>query len=652
MLDVEGLTLRLGEGPLFDGISCRVTEGQRVALAGRNGQGKSTLMRAIMGQIGWDSGKIILGKGRVPGYLPQDITPPETDRTAVEETLDAFPQLASLEEKLHRLTDQIAADPDDASLLDAYGKAQGEFEALDGYAIEAKAKTLLDGLGFSQERMDAPLRTLSGGWLMRVHLAKLLLLEPDLLLLDEPTNHLDIETREWLLTWLQGYAGALILTSHDRFFLDQLVNKVFLLEGGQLDVYHGNYSDYEVKRAEALDRLKAAWTRQQKELKRQQRFIEKNRAKAATASNVQSRIKQVEKIELIQLPPEPPDIKLRFPEPPSSGALAFRTTELGKAYGETRVLSDVNLELPTGEKLAVVGVNGAGKTTLLELIKGALEPTEGKVELGHNVTLQTFSQYEDDLPDPNWSMLQAMEDAAPPDCTINRRSILGCFLFSGDDVHKTIGVLSGGERARLKLARMLLKPSNLLILDEPTNHLDLHSKDILLAALKAFTGTVVFVSHDRQFLAELATSVLEVKDGRAVLHPCNYEQFRWRSEREQQQTTAAPPPKKQAKQEAKQERVAAKTAVRRATREQKRAVRKLRKESEELQAELEANEARVTELEAAMSQPGFFDGNSDESQAAVLEHKQLQMLVGAGYERLEEVLEALEAAEAEAGEGV
>jgi len=301
---------------------------------------------------------------------------------------------------------------------------------------------------------------------------------------------------------------------------------VLELESGKVEVYHGNYSGYEVARAERLERLKAAFARQQKDLKRQQEFIDRNRAKAATASNVQSRIKQLAKVERISLPPEPPRIKLRFPEPASSGQLAFRLSKLGKAYGDNPpVFSELDLELPAGEKLAVVGVNGAGKTTLLKLLAGKSEPTEGKLELGHNVQMQYFSQYEDDLTHPEWSLLQCMEEAAPPDCTVSRRSILGCFLFSDDDVHKPVKVLSGGERARLKLARMLLRP---------TNHLDLHSQDILREALKNFQGTAVLVSHDRQFLSAVTSCVLEVKDGRAAHFPCDYEQYRWRVQQEAQ----------------------------------------------------------------------------------------------------------------------
>jgi ATP-binding cassette subfamily F protein 3 len=456
-----------------------------------------------------------------------------------------------------------------------------------------------------------------------------------------------------LLDYLQRYEGGLILTSHDRYFLDNLVQRVLLLESGKLDIYHGNYSQYEIKREEALEHLRGAFARQQKELKKQSIFIEKNRARAATASNVQSRIKQVAKIELVKLPPEPPKIKLRFPEPRSSGQLAFRATELAKSYGDLKVFSDLNLELPAGEKLAVVGVNGAGKSTLLKLITGDEKPTGGELKIGHNVLIQTFSQYANDLPNEDWSLLQAMEDAAPADCTINRRTILGSFLFQNDDVHKQIKVLSGGERARLKLARMLMRPSNLLILDEPTNHLDLHSKDVLLNALQAFQGTVLFVSHDRDFLEALATSVLQIEEGHARLFPCTYQQYRWRlgeDERERQAASkskskpgVAQAPKAKAKQD-KEQRKQRSRADKQAARDRKRELRKAKESVDTLQTELETQEARVTELEELMAVPGFFDSR-ETSEPVVFEHKQLQMLIGAGYEELEAALERVEAAE-------
>ncbi|RMG16859.1 MAG: ABC transporter ATP-binding protein [Planctomycetota bacterium] len=375
--------------------------------------------------------------------------------------------------------------------------------------------------------------------------------------------------------------------------------------------------------------------------------MERNRAKASTASNVQSRIKQLARIERIELPPEPPDIKLRFPEPPSAGALAFRLCGVAKRYGEREVFSDVELELPAGEKLAVVGVNGAGKTTLLRLVAGELEPSAGTVELGHNVLLQTFSQYEDDLPSGDRTLLQAMEEAAPPDCAVSRRTVLGCFLFGGDDVHKRIAVLSGGERARLKLARMLLRPSNLLVLDEPTNHLDLHSKDVLLAALEAFRGTVVFVSHDRWFLSRLATSVLELRDGRARLFPCDYDQYRWRVERDAREETARSPVSRESRAEAPRRRS---DRPHRAGRERRREERRLQREAEEQQARLEEQEVRLAALEERMSAPGFFAGGKPESREVVLEFEELRKQVEAGYERLEELLGALEAlGDAEAG---
>ncbi|MGE0711358.1 MAG: ABC-F family ATP-binding cassette domain-containing protein, partial [Planctomycetota bacterium] len=359
MIEAEGLRLNLGGRPILDDVSFRLGAGQRVCLAGRNGQGKSTLMRVLLGQTGVERGEVRIGKGRTIGYLPQDLAEADGDRVVVEEVLDAIPGLARLEHELLEVTEAISRAPHDEALLTRYGKAQAGFEALDGYAAEARARTILDGLGFSQERMNAKLETLSGGWRMRVFLARLLLTRPDALLLDEPTNHLDLESREWLLGFLATYEGALLLTSHDRYFLDHLVDRVFELEGGALTVYTGDYSSYERQRVERIEHIKAAHARQQRELKRQQEFIDRNRAKAATASNVQSRIKQLARIERIELPYEPPTIKLRFPEPRGGGQLSFRLQGVAQRYGELEVFSGLDLEVPTGEKLAVVGKNGA-----------------------------------------------------------------------------------------------------------------------------------------------------------------------------------------------------------------------------------------------------------------------------------------------------
>ena len=534
MLSVEGLTVRFAERPLMDGIAFRINEGQRVALAGRNGQGKSTLFRVIMGEQAPERGKVELAKGRRAGYLPQDVRPPANDRTAVEEVLSALSEVKALEAEVERLTIAMAEDPEDEALLDAYGRAQSRFESLGGYDADARARTIMDGLGFTQERMDTPLRQLSGGWLMRVQLARLLLERPDLLILDEPTNHLDIESREWLLEFLRGFEGGVLLTSHDRYFLDALVDRVLELELGRLEVYHGNYSHYETEKVERRERLKASWERQQKELKAHQEFIDKNRYHPATARMAQSRIKMVEKIELIELPPEPPaGVRLRFPEPAKSGNVVFRLTNLGKRYGDLRVFSGLDLELQAGTRLAVTGVNGAGKTTLLKILSGNEAPTEGKLEPGHNVKIQYFSQYTDDLAlVADKTLLEVVQAAAPPDPGYSLRTLLGCFLFTGNDVFKTVSVLSGGERARVKIARMLLQPGNVLVLDEPTNHLDLNSQDVLRNAIQDFGGTVIFVSHDRQFVRELATAVLHIEGGHATYYPTDYEQFRWRREQE------------------------------------------------------------------------------------------------------------------------
>jgi len=642
MLDVQGLLLRFGRRTIFNDVSFRLGAGQRVALAGRNGQGKSTLFRVIMGEAAGEQGEVNLGKGRTVGYLAQDVAPPEEETTVVAEVLSGIPELGQLEKKVERLLVELGENPEDEKVLNAYGRAQARFEELGGYSAEAKARTILHGLGFSQERMNGPLNQLSGGWLMRVQLARLLLMQPDLLLLDEPTNHLDIETREWLLEFLQGFPGTILLTSHDRFFLDALVSKVFELESGRLEVYVGNYSKYEIEREERLRRLRMAHAQQQRYFKQQERFIERNRANATTASNVQSRIKQLDKIERIELPPEPPKMKLRFPEPERSGHVALKLQGLAKRYGDLTVFSGLDLEVENGEKLVVTGVNGAGKSTLLRLIADVDQPSEGTVKRGHNVTVQYFSQYEDDIADSTQTLLQVMQASMPLKSTINPRTVLGCFLFSGDDVDKQIGMLSGGERARLKIARMLLRPANLLVLDEPTNHLDLHSQDLLFRAVSDFKGTCVFVSHDREFIRRLATSVLSIEDGRVRHFPCDYEQYRWRLAQEAKEradyekSRAAPSKPSQPSKPAKSSK-AGKPKPNRKTRERRRWERK----AEELQQKIEAAEARVGELEALMGEAGFFD-DQERSVPLIYEHKELQQAIEADYESLEFALQSLE----------
>jgi ATP-binding cassette, subfamily F, member 3 len=530
MLFVDELVLRVGDRLLMNKISFRLSAGQRVALSGRNGQGKSTLFRAIMGEVGFDRGKIELDGGRRAGYLAQEVTPPEDDRTAVAEVLEALGEVKALEAEVDRLIEAMTERPDDEGVLAAYGRAQARFEELGGYDADARARTIMHGLGFTQDRMDQQLRQLSGGWLMRVQLARLLLECPDLLILDEPTNHLDIEAREWLLEFLASFEGAVLLTSHDRYFLDSLVTRVLELELGHLEVYHGNFSYFEQEKVLRRDRMQASYDRQQKEIRAHEEFIAKNRAHPATARMAQSRIKQLEKIEPIVLPPKPPaDLRLRFPDAPNSGHVVFRLEGVAKRYDALTVFDDVNLEIQQGTRLAVVGVNGAGKSTLLKLLAGREDASEGTLTLGHNVQLRYFSQYADETEEEGAeTLLEYLRAASPPTPPVPLRSLLGGFLFTGDDAFKPVRVLSGGERARLKIARMLLQPGNVLVMDEPTNHLDLHSQGVLLRALQAFGGTVIFVSHDRQFVRELATDVLSVEGGRVSHYPCDYEQFRWK----------------------------------------------------------------------------------------------------------------------------
>ena len=530
MIQLSGAGKRYGPKILFENVDWLVTPTERVGLVGANGTGKSSLLKVLAGLDGLDSGSISTQKGVSIGYLPQEGLS-LSGRTVFAECMTVFAGLRALEEEQEQLAHRMAElDPAGhayAQVAERFHLAESEFRARDGYAIEAQVGAVLTGLGFPQRDWKRRTEEFSGGWQMRIALAKLLLEKPNLLLLDEPTNHLDLEARNWLEEYLASYPNAFVLVSHDRYFLDITVRKVAELWNKGLHFYTGGFTRYEQQKTERRAQLQAAYENQQDRVRQLEVFINRFRAQATNAKQVQSRIKELEKIERIEIPPEEKSIHFSFPQPKPSGRIVAELKGVAKSYGDHLVFSDVDCYIERGDRVALVGVNGAGKSTLIRILAGAEPVSAGVYTLGHNAQPDYFAQDQYKELDPAARMIDDLATVAPRASNTQLRSILGCFLFSEDDAFKSIGVLSGGERNRYALARMLMQPSNFLLLDEPTNHLDMRAKDVLLASLQEFTGTVVFVSHDRYFIDKLATRVFEVEDGRVHVFPGNYEDYWW-----------------------------------------------------------------------------------------------------------------------------
>ena len=521
---------------LFEGLDWLVTPTDRVGLVGGNGTGKSTLLKVLARIESLDKGFLSAAKGITTGYLPQDGLS-LSGRTVLKECLSVFGDLLDIEKEMEALTHQMAEiDPQSEEyrrVADRYHRIETEFHGRDGYSLEAQANVVLHGLGFSPEDASRPTEELSGGWQMRVALAKLLLIKPNLLLLDEPTNHLDLEARNWLEQYLQDYPFAYVLVSHDRYFLDATVNKILEIWNRRAYVYSGNYERYLTQKSERSAQLEAAYRNQQERIRHLEIFINRFRYQATKAKQVQSRIKELEKIERIELPSEEKTIRFSFPQPPASGRMVAEFRGVAKSYGGKQVFQGVSFVINRRDRVGLVGVNGAGKSTLIKLLAGAETVTAGGCRLGHNVEVDYFAQDQYKVLDPDARLIDDLAGVAPVAVSgqTQLRTLLGCFLFSHDEVFKTIRVLSGGERNRYALLRMLLRPRNFLLLDEPTNHLDLRAKDVLLEALRVFSGTVVFVSHDRYFIDKLATRIFEIEGGEFRDYAGNYEDYLWQKER-------------------------------------------------------------------------------------------------------------------------
>jgi len=524
MIALDAVSKSYGGQQLLQDCTWRIGRGERIGLVGPNGAGKTTLCRILALVEETDAGRVHRDTGVTVGYLPQEVTTGE-DRTVLAEALSGFDEVWCLEAELESLAARMAGPGADPGLTETYGEIQHRFEALGGYRLEAEAKIILGGLGFSPDGVHRPLAEFSGGWRMRAALARLLLLRPDLLLLDEPTNHLDLESLQWLENFLAAYEGSVVIVSHDRYFLNRMVTAIAELTGGSVTLYHGDYDHFLVER-EARQALREAQARNQaKRVAEIERFIDRFRYKASKARQVQSRVKMLDRMERIETEAGVRRIHFSFPQPPRTGRLVARLAGVRKAYGDNVVYSGVDFLVERGDRVALVGVNGAGKSTLLKVLAGALPFDAGERALGSHVEVQYYAQHQLDMLDPTRTVLEEIELAAPEAQISRLRTILGSFLFSGDTVEKKVAVLSGGEKARLALAKMLARPAALLCMDEPTNHLDLASKEVLEAALSGFTGTIVFISHDRYFINRIATQVVEVDRGHLTTHLGTYDDY-------------------------------------------------------------------------------------------------------------------------------
>ncbi len=663
MIQLQSLTKSFGERVLLDNVTWQVGDRDRVGLCGPNGAGKTTLLKMLAGLDEPDAGAVQRPNNLTVGYLPQDGLS-HRGRTIADEATQALAPLLEMKAEMHALEDALAdeAIPADAheARLHRYAELQERFRIADGYQMDQKVGTVLTGLGFEPAQFQDMAEHLSGGWQMRLALAKLLLQSPDLLLLDEPTNHLDLEARNWLEEYLSAYPHAVIVVSHDRYFLDAVVQRIADLSLRTITDYHTNYSKYLEERDLRLERLREAKRRQDEEVERVEAFINRFRYQATKAAQVQSRIKMLEKVVRIDVPPERKRIRFQFPAASKSGRMVLELKAARKAYGAKVVLRGVSLHVERGDRIALVGHNGAGKSTLMRMLSGAEAPDAGERIEGHQVVMQYFAQDEATRLDPGLTVYETLASGSPNTMVPAIRNILGGFLFSGDDVYKKAAVLSGGERTRLAVARMLLRPSNTLLLDEPTNHLDIDSKDVLLDALEDYGGTLIFVSHDRYFVDRLATKVIDVGGGEAIPYPGGYEAFLWsrkNTSTSQPAAPAAPPAPKPAKTTPAPRRdgkdntraggqaaptrqtptrpappappadYAARKRAEAEARKQEKARRALQDRITDLEMRIGEHERAIKALEERMGAPGFY-ADLGAAQPVIDEHQSLMWKVG------------------------
>ena len=628
MITLNHVQKQFGSKVLFKDCSLQIGVRDRVGLIGPNGSGKTTLFRMILGEESLDEGELLIAKGVKIGYLPQEVISFKGN-TVLDEVLNSLTNITSLQDKMKILEDELSSieDPKEQErLAKEYGKLQERYTLLGGYGLEAEAKRILQGLGFKERDFDRLTDELSGGWLMRIALAKILLQSPDLLLLDEPTNHLDLASLIWLEEFLTNYPGAMVIVSHDRVFLNHLIDWIAEIEAQRIDLYYGDYDHYLEEKEARGQILEATYKTQQRKIEQTERFIERFRAKNTKSSQVQSRIKMLEKIERIELPEKKKEIRFHFPVPKRSGHKVVEVKNLYKSYGDTVVYQGIDLSFYRGDKVALVGPNGAGKSTLLKILAGVLEFEKGEVILGKDATRAYFAQHQFDLLRPENTVFEELLSIATDESQTELRTLLGTFLFSGDEIEKRVSVLSGGEKSRLVLAKMLLKPANFLLFDEPTSHLDISSRNVLEMALKQFQGTICLVTHDRHLINRIANKVIEIDRGIPNIFLGNYDDYLYKKQQiqsEEGQKSEVPkkqePPRKKPSYRMKEER-------RKRAQEMdkfKRQLSSLEKRFQEVEKSLHEATQKLDHLNQRLSDPNLYL-NQQETYETVQTHKQVK----------------------------
>ncbi len=633
MITLNHVQKQFGSKVIFKDCSLQIGVRDRVGLIGPNGSGKTTLFRMILGEESFDEGEILIAKGVKMGHLPQEVISFKGN-TVLEEALKSLTNITSLQDKMKVLEEELSSmeDPKEQErLAREYGKLQERYTLLGGYGLEAEAKRILQGLGFKEKDFGRLTNELSGGWLMRIALAKILLQSPDLLLLDEPTNHLDLTSLIWLEEFLMNYPGAMVIVSHDRVFLNHLIDRIAEIEAEKIDLYYGDYDHYLGDKEARREILEATFKTQQRKIEQTERFIERFRAKNTKSSQVQSRIKMLEKIDRIELPEKKNEIRFHFPAPKRSGHKVVEVRNLHKSYGETVVYQGIDFNLYRGDKVALVGPNGAGKSTLLKILAGVLDSEEGEVILGKDVTRAYFAQHQFDTLRPENTVFEELLSVATDESQTELRTLLGAFLFTGDEIEKKVSVLSGGEKSRLILAKMLLRPANFLLLDEPTSHLDIPSRNVLEMALKQFQGTICLITHDRHLINEIANKVIEIDNGVPHLYPGNYDYYLYKKQQIQSEEAEKREVQKseiQRKKEPQRKKSSCRTKEERRKRAQemdqfKKQLSALEKRFQEVEKSLQDATQKLDHLNQRLSDPQLYL-NQKETYETVQTHKQVK----------------------------